>query len=278
VKPAGSKRATRSSTSRGSRATARQAAEGPSTDKVAIVTGGAAGIGRATALAMARQGIRVAVADVDELGARETVDLIADLGQTAFFKRTDVRRASDCERLVKSTMTRFGRLDIAFNNAGVVGPPLFTADYGVANWQRVIDVNLTGVFNCMMHELAVMKSSGGVIVNTASMMGLVGSAGGSAYCAAKHGVIGLTKAAALEYGRKGVRINAVCPGYVATDLTVGSKSLFTAEALKAGLDKTALRRIAAPEEVAAVVLWLCSDQASYVSGASYCVDGGFTAA
>lgn len=245
--------------------------------KVALVTGGASGIGRATALAMAQQGIRVAVADVNASGGRGTVQQIKRLGQQAIFVRTDVTRDAHCAALVAKTLKQFGRLDIAFNNAGVVGVPLFTADYGISNWQRVIDVNLTGVFNCMTHELKAMKKAGGVIVNTASIMGLVGSAGGSAYCAAKHGVIGLTRAAALEYGRNGIRVNAVCPGYIATELTVGKTSLFTPKTLQAGLDKTALKRLAAPEEVAELVVWLCSDKASYITGASYTVDGGYTA-
>lgn len=245
--------------------------------RAAIVTGGGSGIGRATALALAKDGARVAVADIDERRGRGAVELLEINGKNAVFVQTDVTRDSDCANLVETTLKHFGRLDIAFNNAGIVGYPALTADYGVAKWQRVIDVNLTGIFNCMTHELTHMKEHGGVIVNTASVMGLIGSVGGSAYCASKHGVIGLTKAAALEYGRSGVRINAICPGYVSTDMTVGDRSLFTPEKLQEGIKKTAINRLASPEEIAEIVVWLCSDRASYVTGGIYTIDGGFTA-
>lgn len=244
----------------------------------AIVTGAASGIGRASALAMARRGIRVAVADINEAAGADTVAAIQAVGGEAFFIATDVSREADCARLVAATLEHFGRLDIAFNNAGSIGYPCLTADYGAEAWHHVLDVNLHGVFYCMTHELNAMKDAGGAILNTASIMGLVGTAGGSAYCASKHGVIGLTRAAALEYGRHGVRINAICPGHVSTDMTVGEASPFTAGKLEADLKKTALRRLATPEEIAELVLWLCSDAAAYVTGAAYTIDGGYTAA
>ena len=245
--------------------------------KVAIVTGGASGIGRATALLLAGEGIRLVVADVGEAGGEETANLIRTRGGEAVFVRTDVTKDSDCAALVATALERFGRLDIAFNNAGVIGYAAFTADYGVENWQRVIDVNLTGVFNCMTHEIRAMKAKGGAIVNTASIMGKLGAPGGSAYCAAKHGVIGLTRAAALEYGRDGIRINAVCPGYVETAMTVGAGAIFPQRKLQAGIDRAAIRRMASPDEVAAAVAWLVSEKSAFVTGEALTVDGGVSA-
>jgi NAD(P)-dependent dehydrogenase (short-subunit alcohol dehydrogenase family) len=245
--------------------------------KVAIVTGGSAGIGRATALAFAQSGIAVSLADINEERGSLVVKEIRERGGRAIFTRTDVAQAADCSRLVDETVGQLGRLDIAFNNAGIPGDPRLTADYGLANWQRVIDVNLTGVFNCMTYQLPAMIADGGAIVNTASIFGLVGASGNSAYCAAKHGVIGLTKAAALEYGRYRIRVNAVCPGYISTDMTVGPDTKFTEDKIRKALSTNALRRMASPEEVANLVIWLASDKASYVSGAHYTVDGGVTA-
>jgi NAD(P)-dependent dehydrogenase (short-subunit alcohol dehydrogenase family) len=191
--------------------------------------------------------------------------------------RTDVTREEDCQSLVGRTLERFGRLDAAFNNAGIAGYPLLLADHSLAQWQRVLDVNLTGVFNCMRAQVKAMEETGGAIVNTASIMGLRASPGGSAYCAAKHGVIGLTKAAALEYARNGIRINAVCPGYIETPMTVGEDAIFPEKKINAAVGRVALRRMAQPHEVAEMVVWLCSARASYVTGSSFTVDGGVTA-
>lgn len=246
--------------------------------KVAIVTGGGSGIGRATALLFARSGARVVVADISLENARACAAEIAELGGEALALQVDVSRDADCQRMVEQTLERFGQLDIAFNNAGIGGYPLLTTDYGVENWQRVIDINLTGVFNCMVHELKAMRERGGTIVNTASIMGLKGTVGGSAYCAAKHGVIGLTRAAALESGRHGIRINAVCPGYIETPMTVGDNNIFQDRKLMADINRAALRRMAKPGEVAEVVAWLASEQASFVTGSACTVDGGVTAA
>jgi NAD(P)-dependent dehydrogenase (short-subunit alcohol dehydrogenase family) len=246
--------------------------------KVAIVTGGASGIGRATALLLAARGAAVVVSDVDDEAGRGVASAIEDAGGRGLYQRADVRRDAECAALVDCAVDRYGRLDIAFNNAGIVdSPPARTADMDVATWQRVIDINLTGVFNCLRHELRAMQQQGGAIVNTSSTSGLRGMRGGAAYCASKHGVIGLSRAAALEYGRFGVRINVVCPGYVDTPLTTGQGSVFTQDRIDAGLRQAAIRRMAEPDEIARLVVWLCSPEASYVTGSYYAADGGLTA-
>lgn len=246
--------------------------------RTAIVTGGASGIGRAAALCLARDGADIVIADLDEQGGAQTVAQVEALGRAAMFLRTNVAIDAECERLVARTLERFGRLDIAFNNAGVSGPSVRTAEYGFENWKRVIDVNLGGVFSCMTYELRAMRDAGGgAIVNTASVMGLSGTIGGSAYCASKHGVIGLTKTAALEYGRHAIRVNAVCPGFIDTALTTGPGAEFNQKSLDAGLRRAAVRRLGTAQEVAEMVAWLCSERASFVTGAVHTVDGGYSA-
>ncbi len=245
--------------------------------KVALVTGASSGIGRATALAFAREGARVCVADVNEEGGRQTVKLIEKEGGTAFFVKCDVSKASDVKATVDAVVKKFGRLDFAFNNAGVEGKPALTADCSEENWGKTLDVNLKGVWLCMKNEIPVMvKQGGGVIVNVSSVAGLVGFPGMPAYVASKHGILGLTKTAALEYAKANVRVNAVCPGAIRTPML----ERFTAGNPEAEKQITAtipMARVGKPEEIAGAVLWLCSQKASYVTGHALVVDGGMTA-
>lgn len=244
--------------------------------KVAIVTGAGSGIGRTTALALAREGARVVVSDVAEEGGRETVRLIAEAGGTATFVRADVALPEECAALAARADELYGRLDLACNNAGVGGSQAPTGDYPVEEWQRVIGINLSGVFYCMKYQLPRMVAAGGgAIVNIASILGQVGFAGAPAYVAAKHGVVGLTKNAALEYAQAGVRVNAVGPGFIRTPLLAGLQEDEARMQAIAGLHP--LGRLGEPEEVAELVVWLCSARASFVTGAYYAVDGGYLA-
>ena len=248
--------------------------------KSALITGGGGGIGRATALAFAREGARVAVADVAEEAARETVALVNAAGGQAISLSGDVSRDADVRAMIDAVVGTYGRLDCAFNNAGIAGWHVDailkkTAEWSEEAFDRMIAVNLRGVWLCMRHELPQMQAQGsGAIVNTGSIAGLVGLPNSSAYVAAKHGVIGLTKTAALEYAESNIRVNAVCPGYIKTPMTEPSMRL-RGEAI---LAQTPLKRMGSPEEIAEMVVWLCSERASYVSGAAYNVDGGYMAA
>jgi NAD(P)-dependent dehydrogenase (short-subunit alcohol dehydrogenase family) len=246
--------------------------------KVALVTGEGSGIGKASALLFAREGAKVIVADVNAEGGEKTVHLIKEVEREAAFVRADVSQAAEVEALIDKAVETYGRLDCAFNNAGIPGAALVpTADYPEDTWDQVISINLKGVWLCMKYEIQQMlKQGGGVIVNMASVAGLVGSqVSAAAYVASKHGVTGLTKTAAIEYSQQGIRINAVCPGWIDTPLTEPIKSMPQLEQKIIG--KHPIARAGAPKEVAEAVVWLCSDAASFVAGHSMAVDGGFLA-
>ena len=245
--------------------------------KVAFVTGAASGIGRAAALAFAREGSDVMAADVSEQGNQETARLIEQHGGRAFAVRCDVTRVEEIKAALDNTVEVFGRLDFAFNNAGIEPrKPAPTAEYEDEEWNRIIDTNLRGVFLCMKHEIPlILKQGGGAIVNTSSGAGIIGIKGSPAYTAAKHGVIGLTRAAALDYAAMNIRVNAICPGYIDTPM-MGRFTGGTPEGRARVIAEEPVGRMGKPEEVAAAVLWLCSPAAAFVIGHAMVMDGGQT--
>jgi NAD(P)-dependent dehydrogenase (short-subunit alcohol dehydrogenase family) len=244
--------------------------------KVAFVTGGGTGIGRAAALAFAREGANVVVADVSEEGNQETARMIEDAGTQALALRCDVARAEDVKAALDKTVNGFGRLDFAFNNAGVEQPVKQAADITEEEWSRIINIDLRGVFLCMKYEIPMMlKQGAGIIVNTSSGAGVKGIAGQAAYCAAKFGLIGLTKAAALDYAKSNIRINAVCPGIIETPM-MDRFSGGTPEGRARVIAQEPVGRMGKPEEIAAAVVWLCSDAAAFVVGHAMVIDGGQT--
>jgi len=246
--------------------------------KVALVTGGSSGIGRASALAFAREGATVVISDIDIKGGNETVKAVRKNAGQAVFAKTDVSKATDVEALVNKIITIYGRLDYAFNNAGIEADFVQLTECTEEDWDRVMDINLKGVWLCMKYEILYMvKHGGGAIVNTSSVCGQVGFDRMIPYNVSKHGLVGLTKCAALAYASQGVRINVICPGSIRTpllDRTISVNPTQSEEDYKAVIP---IGRLGTPADVAEVVVWLCSDAAAYVTGHALSVDGGYLA-
>jgi len=245
-------------------------------DKVAIVTGAASGIGRAVALLYAQNGARIVVSDInDRLGA-ETVEMIRKIKGEAWYFRTDVTQAGENEKLVDFALNKYGRLDFACNNAGIGGEQNPTGAYSVEGWNKVIGTNLSGIFYGMRFEIpAMLRTGGGSIVNMASILGQVGFGGAPAYVAAKHGVVGLTRSAALDYAKQGIRVNAIGPGFIQTPMISNVDSDPAMHSALVAMHP--IGRLGQPEEVAELVMWLSSNKASFVTGSYYAVDGGYLA-
>lgn len=246
-------------------------------NKVVIVTGAASGIGRATALAFAEEGAKVVVVDVTPQG-EETAGIIRKNNQTSLFQKCDVSKAEDVRNMIEATLKTFKRIDYAFNNAGIEGIESPTADCSEENWDKTIAINLKGVWLCMKYQIPTMlKNPSSAIVNCASVLGLVGIENMAAYTASKHGVVGLTKAAALDYAKNNLRVNAVCPGAIRTPMLerVSNGEVGISDIVKS---HEPIGRVGDPKEIAQTVLWLCSDKASFITGQAIAVDGGWTIA
>ncbi|HJR79135.1 MAG TPA: SDR family oxidoreductase [Anaerolineales bacterium] len=243
---------------------------------VAIVTGAASGIGKSVAELYAQSGAAVVISDIDQKDGEQAVEEIRQAGGEATFVKTDVAQPAECERMVSVALEQYGRLDYACNNAGIGGEANPTADYSVEGWQRVISINLSAVFYCMKYQIpAMLKNGGGAIVNMASILGQVGFAGSPAYVAAKHGVVGLTRSAALDYAQQGIRINAVGPAFISTPMIEAYEEDKALNDMLVSLHP--MGRLGEPQEVAEMVFWLNSEKASFVTGGYYAVDGGYLA-
>jgi NAD(P)-dependent dehydrogenase (short-subunit alcohol dehydrogenase family) len=245
--------------------------------KVGLVTGGTSGIGRATAVLFAKAGAKVVVAGRREREGKETVELVRAAGGDGLFVKTDRSKASEVDALIHKAVEKFGRLDIAFNNAGIEGVWVSIISQSEEDWDRTIETNLKGVWLCLKYEIRQMlkQGGGGAIVNMASVMGLVGASGAAAYTASKHGVVGLTKAAALETARSGIRINVVCPAVI--ESLMAERLYGAPEVHKSVLSLHPIGRFGRPTEIAEAVVWMCSDRASFMTGQSVVLDGGFLA-
>jgi NAD(P)-dependent dehydrogenase (short-subunit alcohol dehydrogenase family) len=242
--------------------------------KVAIVTGGASGIGQVTAKLYAALGAKVVVSDLHEQAGNDVITQIKQKGDDAIFIKADVSKPEDCEQLVSKTIEAYGRLDIAFNNAGISGEANPIGDMSIEGWNRIIEVNLNSVFYCMKYELQQMVKQGqGAIVNNSSILGAVGFANSAGYVAAKHGIVGLTKNAALEYSSKGIRVNSIGPAFINTPLL--TEAGIDENAKKALVQLHPIGRLGESSEVAELVVWLSSDKASFVTGSYYSIDGGY---
>ena len=242
--------------------------------KTALVTGAASGIGKAVALLYGQHGAKVMVSDVDEVQGQQVAQQLKDAGADARFFKADVGDPVQCQQLVQETVSAFGSLDIACNNAGIGGELNMTADYSLKGWQQIININLNSVFFCLKYELEVMVRQGaGAIINMASILGQVGTSASPGYVTAKHGVVGLTQTAAIEYASQGIRINAVGPGYIDTPLL----SQLPPDVRQQLVSLHPIGRLGRAEEVAELVMWLSSDKASFVTGSYYPVDGGYLA-
>ena len=247
-------------------------------NKVAVITGAASGMGRATAARFAREGAAVLLADVDERGGEEAVARIAADGGRAAFVRTDVSSSDAVQAMIGAALERFGGLDVLFNNAGIAGESARLADQSEENWQRVLGVNLTGVYLGMRHAIPVMlERGGGSIISTASVAGMVGWAGAAAYSASKAAVINLTRTAAIEYARRNIRVNCICPGVIHTPLLEGIYGGSIEGAMDRLLRMQPMPRLGTPEDVARMAFFLASDESAFVTGAAMVVDGGYTA-
>ena len=245
--------------------------------KIALVTGGTSGIGRDTAILFAKSGAKVVIAGRRELQGTQTVDFVQASGGEGLFVKADVSNPAEVEALIKKTVEKFGRLDVAFNNAGIEGVLTPIISQSEEDWDRTISINLKGVWLCLKYEIRQMlkQGGGGAIVNMASIIGLVGSVGAAAYSASKHGVIGLTKTAALENAKRGIRVNAVCPGF--TETPMADRIFRAPEVHRYVVSCHPIGRLGRPTEIAEAVVWMCSDRASFMTGQSLVLDGGFLA-